>query len=97
MEFKNLYIKYCSPTDPLDSFTLQYKLRDNPIVPKWCERVETAQSKYSIDDINRFYGFGSFKQQESDALTRINSVIKIINKFEKIIDRTLKSIDDQDT
>ena len=97
MNFKNLYIKYCCPSNNLDSFTLQYKLRDNPVVPKWCERVESAQVNYSIDDPKRFYGFGSVEEQSQDAVSRINACIKNINNFETIIDRNLKDINDQDT
>ena len=97
MDFKNLYIKYCDPSNPLDTFTLQYKLRDNPIVPKWCERIESAQTKYSIDDPRRFYGFGTIEEQSRDAVIRINSCIKIINNFEPIITRGLIDIADQDT
>ena len=97
MEFKNLYIKYCCPSNPLDTFTLQYKLRDNPVVPKWCERIESAQKKYKIDDPQRFYGLGSIESQLQDALNRINKCIQVINKFELIIDRKITSVDDQDT
>jgi hypothetical protein len=97
MDFKNLYIKYCDPSNPLDTFTLQYKLRDNPVVPKWCERIESAQTKYSIDDPRRFYGFGTIEEQSQDAVIRINSCIKIINDFEPIITRGLIDIADQDT
>ena len=97
MDFKNLHIAYCNPTNDLDTFILQYKLRDNPVVPKWCERVGSAQKKYKINDPKRFYGFGNIKDQKQDALNRINNVIDIINNFEPIIDRKLTSIQDQDT
>lgn len=93
----NLYIKYCNPTNKLDTFTLQYKLRNNPVVPKWCERIESAQAKYSIDDPARFYGFGSIKEQIQNSIDNINNAIAVINNFEKIIDRELKDIHDQDT
>lgn len=97
MDFKHLYIKYSNPSDSLDTFTLQYKLRDNPVVPKWCERVELAQKKYTIDDPGRFYGFGNVDDQKADAVDRINTCIDTINNFETIVDRRLNSIDDQDT
>jgi len=97
MMFKNLYIAYSNLTNPLDTFTLEYKLRDNSIVPKWCERVKSAQQQYKIDNPNRFYGFGDINEQKIDSLSRINGRIKTINSFEKIIDRTLKDVDDQDT
>lgn len=97
MEFKHLYIKYCNPSNSLDTFTLQYRLRDNPIVPKWCEQLVIAQAQYSIDDLKRFYGFGDIKEQQIDSLARINTCIKTINSFENIIDRTLIDVNDQDT
>jgi len=97
MIYKNLYIAYCNPADHSDTFTLQYKLRENPIVPKWSERIDCGQTKYAIDDPGRFYGFGSIEEQKQEAIRRINTCIDIINSFEKIIDRTLKTVDDQDT
>ena len=97
MQYQNLYISYVNPQAPLDTFTLQYKLRDNTVVPKWCERIASAQAKYKIDDPNRFYGFGSKKDQETDAIARINNVIDIINSFEPIVKKRVESIDDQDT
>ena len=97
MMFKNLYIAYSNSKNPLDSFTLKYRLRDNSIVPKWCERVESAQKKYTIDAPGRFYGFRSIQEQTKDAIVQINNCIKSINKFETIIDRQLKDVNDQDT
>lgn len=97
MDFKHLYISYCNPSDPSDSFTLQYKLRSNSVVPKWCQQVQQAQSSYSIDDPQRFYGFGSIEEQIKNAVDLINDCIKTINGFEPIIDRRLEDINDQDT
>ena len=97
MSVDNLYIKYCNPCDKLDSFTLQYRLRDNPVVPKWVERLESAQATYTIDDPARFYGFGTIEEQRQDSVDRINRCIKDINSFEKIISRDLADINDQDT
>ncbi len=95
--FKNLYIAYINPQDSLDTFTLEYKLRDHAVVDKWGERVESAQKQYKIDDPGRFYGFGSIQEQTKDAIKQINNCVKIINNFEPIIDRKLKDIGDQDT
>lgn len=97
MTFKHLYIAYVSPQDPLDTFTLKYKLRDHAVVGKWCDQIESAQAKYTIDDPSRFYGFGTIKEQIADAIDRINNCIEIINEFEHIIERSLTNIDDQDT
>jgi hypothetical protein len=97
MMFKNLYIAYSNSKNPLDTFTLEYRLRDNSVVPKWCQRVEQAQNKYTIDDPGRFYGFGPIQEQIKDAIAQINRCINTINKFESIVDRRLKDINDQDT
>ena len=95
--FKNLYIAYSNSKNLSDTFTLQYRLRDTSIVPKWSQQVEQAQSKYTIDDPGRFYGFGSIQEQTTDAIKQINDCIETINKFELIIDRKLKDVNDQDT
>ena len=97
MDFDYLYITYCDANNKFDTFTLKYKLRDNEVVPKWCERIITAQKNYNIDDPGRFYGFGEIEEQRSDSINRINTCVNIINSFEKIIDRKLIDVDDQDT
>lgn len=97
MDFQHLYIKYSNPSDSLDTVTLQFKLRNHPVVPKWCERIESAQTKYAIDDPDRFYGFSDIDDQKTNAINRINTCINTINAFEKIINRKLKTVDDQDT
>lgn len=96
-DFNHLVIKYCNPQDQLDEVHLNFQLRNHPVVAKWIDRVLTAQQHYPIDDPGRFYGFGTVKEQEYQALTLINSCINIINSFESIIDRKLHTIDDQDT
>jgi hypothetical protein len=97
MSFQNLYITYCNPNYNLDSFTLKYKLRENSVVPKWCEQVILAQENYNIDDPTRFYGFGEISEQQVDSLNRINICVDRINSFEVIIDRKLADVNDQDT
>ena len=97
MDFKHLYIKYCNPSNNLDSFTLQYQLRDNSVVPKWCERIESAQKKYTIDDPSRFYGFGSKKDQIEKAVTSINMKNDIMFATDIAKRLQLKTVDDQDT
>jgi hypothetical protein len=94
---KYLQIEYADPRGILEPITLNYRLRDNPLVPKWIERVQTAQQHYSIDDARRFYGFGARQQQIDDAVVNINKCVELINSFENIIDRTLNDINDQDT
>jgi len=74
----HLHIEYADPVTHQNSITLDYRLRDNPIVPLWIQKVKAAQAQYSIDDPARFYGFGSHKAQVQDALDRINQCITVI-------------------
>jgi hypothetical protein len=92
---KYLLIEYADPNGILSPITLSYQLRSNPVVTKWVERVQTAQQQYSIDDPSRFYGFGS--DQKAQALIRINKCIDLINMHQRIVDRKLESVEDQDT
>lgn len=80
-----------------DNFTLRYRLRDNAFVPRWVERVQTAQKQYPIDDPERFYGFGPIEQQKQHSIHLINQCVDHINSYRPIIDRKLESVDDQDT
>lgn len=80
-----------------NNFTLKYRLRDNAFVPRWIERVLTAQKKYSIDDPERFYGFGPIEQQINQSIFLINQCVDHINSYRPIIDKKLESAEDQDT
>jgi hypothetical protein len=93
--YKKLLIEYADPADLDDSITLEFRLRNNPIVARWVERVETAQAQYPIDDPARFYGLGG--NQVETALLQINKCISLINSHQPIIDRTIDTVTDQDT
>jgi len=92
-----LLIEYADPAGVLDPIVLRYRLRDNPVVSKWVERVQLAQHQYAIDDVKRFYGFGTRLDQVKQSLIAINKCVDLINSFEHIIDRKLANVDDQDT
>ena len=91
---KSLLIEY---ENSVDTITLEFKLRDNPVVERWVERVTTAQALYPIDDPKRFYGLGSKQQQIDNALIGINKCVEMVNSHKRIIDRQLLDIHDQDT
>jgi hypothetical protein len=93
--YKSMLIEYGAT--PGDSITLEYRLRSHPVVESWVNQVLLAQSQYSIDDPQRFYGFGSGKQQQQRALDQINQCISDIDAHEPIIQRTLTDVGDQDT
>lgn len=97
MKYKHLIIEYCNPTDHADSVELYFKLVDTDFTDRWVDRVELAKTMYTIDDAGRFYGFGSVESQISDAITRINACISVINADTIIIDRELTDISDQNT
>lgn len=78
---KLLHIEYANPDNLEDSVVLDYRLKDNPIVPKWINCVLAAQEKYSIDAPNRFYGFGDYNTQLTTALTLINKNIEIVKSY----------------
>lgn len=94
MKYTKLLITY---TDGKDPFVVPFILRDNSVVPKWIERVETAQRQYPIDDPGRFYGFGTIEEQQQDSLSRINHCIHVINDWKPIVEKQLHSVHDQDT
>lgn len=95
--FSKLTIEYADASNLNDTIPLTYRLLNNPVVPLWVGRLVAAQKKYTIDNPNRFYGFGSIEQQTQFALDTINFHIDTINNFSPVIDRKLTSVKDQDT
>lgn len=95
--FSKLIIDYADPGNIKDTISLTYQLVANPVVPLWVERLIAAQEKYEIDDPKRFYGFGPLDLQIKNAIDTINSHIDTINSFAPVIDKKLKSVEDQDT
>lgn len=76
----------------------EFKLRNTSIAERWAGQLVKAQELgYTIDDPNRFYGFNSVKEEQAKALNLINHSIDVINRYRRIIDRTLTDVHDQDT
>jgi hypothetical protein len=89
--YKSLIVEYGD-----DSAPIEYRLRDYPVVQRWCERVLTAQQNYSVDEPGRFYGFGNYGDQVKDALDKINRCITTIKlKHPDIEWGYVESVDDQ--
>jgi hypothetical protein len=81
-----------------DALILSFKIRDTALAQRWVKKVRAAQRlQYPIDEPDRFYGFNSIKREQERALDHINEQIRIINSYQRIIDRKLKNINDQDT
>ena len=91
-------IEYANPTNLNDTIALRYRLRDNPIVAKWINKLQQTQAQQiPIDDPARFYGLGSKEEQIAYAFAEINKQIDIINSHENIVERRLTDLADQDT
>ena len=95
--YKYLCIEYADPDNLIDSIPIRFRLRDNSVVPKWTDKLIKAQRHYTIDDPSRFYGFEDKQTQITQALSRINSCIDIINSHEPIVERRLDTVNDTDT
>jgi hypothetical protein len=95
--YNYICIEYADPNNLSDSFPIQFRLRENSVVPKWASKLIDAQKQYTIDDPYRFYGFDDKQTQTSQALAKINSCIDVINSHRPIINRKLSDINDVDT
>jgi hypothetical protein len=95
--FTKLHIEYANPADLHDSIMVQYHLRDNPVVARWVKKVMLAQQQYEIDDPARFYGFGSIKDQQHNALEKINRCITTIKlHYPEVTGQYVADVADQD-
>lgn len=94
----HLHIEYADPVTHQNGLILDYRLRDNPIVGRWIEKVQVAQAQYTIDDPARFYGFGSLASQQQDALDRINHCITVFKlDYPGIAGGYITDVSDQDS
>ena len=81
-----------------DAMTLDFALRPNNLAQRWVKKVRAAQRlKYSIDQPDRFYGFGTLAEDTQHAIDHINQQIDIVNQHQLIIDRRMTDVNDQDT
>lgn len=92
-----LHIEYANPRDLADSITIRFQLKQHSVAQRWVRQVLLAQQKYTIDDPERFYGFGTVEEQTQDALDRINHCITLIKlQYPQISAGHLTDICDQD-
>ena len=92
---KLLHVEFGQDSDRL---ILSFRVRDSNLARRWVRKVRAAQRlRYPIDEPERFYGFNSAKKEQQHALDHINQQIATINSYQKIINRELKTINDQDT
>lgn len=80
----------------LGSLVLQFNILNNPVALLWIERMQ-GRDQWPLDDPRRFYGFNSQEQEEATALQRIQQCCESINQWNKLIDRNIQSVYDQDT
>lgn len=93
-----LVIEYADPTNLSDSVSVPFLLYQTAVTAKWVERVNAAQSLgHAIDAPDRFYGYGTYQEQATQALNSVQTCINTINQHCRIIDRQLTDVQDQDT
>lgn len=74
---------------------LEFDIFSDEISRLWLERMHQRHA-WPLDDDQRFYGFGSLADQQSDAERRLLEDIGVINSYQMIIDRPWTNIHDQD-
>ena len=75
---------------------LQFRVLDNPIAQLWVECMN-QRHHWSADDPKRFYGFNTQDEDQHIALAGIHECIQEINAWKPLINRSLSTVDDQDT
>lgn len=69
-----------------DTLTLDFALRNTPVANLWSERMHDRLS-WSLDNPDRFYGFGTLEQEQQRAEQYIKQCIDTINEHSPLIDR----------
>jgi hypothetical protein len=97
--YKELHITYSDPDFKLDPIVLRYQIHNTNIAQKWAAKLAYCiDSSISIDDPKRFYGFNSYEEEKSKAITAINNCIDTINDYSpNFVQRKIYENIDQDT
>jgi hypothetical protein len=77
------------------SLDLCFRIDKTVLAALWLERMN-QRHQWPLDDPSRFYGFDSLEQEKQKAESQLQQCIDTINRHDKIIDRELSSIQDQD-
>ena len=80
----------------INDLTLRFQILDTLLAQSWVKRMQDRRD-HPLDDPRRFYGFESQHDAELRALQDINNCIDTINRYRSVINRSLQSVQDQDT
>lgn len=83
-------------TVDLVDLSLQFQVLQTPMAKLWLERMD-QRHQWPLDDPGRFYGFNTQQQDEQVALSKIQECVQGINDWQPLINRTLRTVHDQDT
>lgn len=96
-QFRNIIVRLSRDDDYLNTYDLTFDIIDSSFTTKWIDRVLHAQQRQdSISEPGAFYNLNN-EWSEQRILDEINKKILFCNQYEKMFDRSLSSINDQDT
>ena len=76
-----------------DNFELCFNIRQTPLAELWLERMSQRHA-WTMDNPDRFYGFGTAQQEQQRAVGMIQQCIATINSHQHIIDREFEYTQD---
>jgi hypothetical protein len=76
-----------------NNFELCFNIRKTPLAELWIERMSHRHA-WSMDNPDRFYGFGTAQQEQERAVGMIQQCIATINDHQHIIDREFEYTQD---
>lgn len=76
-----------------DDLELRFRIRSTSLAELWLERMHIRHA-WHMDNPDRFYGFGTARQEQDRAVSMIQQCIATINSHEHIIDREFEYTQD---
>lgn len=76
-----------------DNFELRFQIRSTPLAKLWIDRMHQRHA-WTMDNPDRFYGFGTSAQEQQRATHMIQQCIATINAYETIITREFEYTQD---
>jgi len=96
-DYKTILVRFSKTNNPNDCYDLHFQLEQNAFVPKWIDRVNHAKRRQDpISEPWAIKGINNNLDPENCRI-RLNELIDKVNAHERLFDKKLDNLNDQDT
>ena len=97
-DYQTVLVRFTKTNNHNDCYDLQFSLEQNTFVPKWIDRINHAKHRQDpISEPWAIKGLNNNNLSLENCRIRLNELIDKVNAHEKLFDKKLDDVNDQDT